>query len=134
MSLCLTFSVCLSLKGFFAGKRISDLIMSRNTETVSGEWLQSCHQELGLIATRVHLLRNIIIVLSHINFITVYRIVIIIERNSPSQQDRPTTDTGDHWSVRRRLRGILNQINQICLQKWRIFWAITMVMYIQSKS
>ena len=77
----------LSLEGFLAWQRVANIVVGCHAETVGGEWVQSCHQELGLIHASIHLLHLLIIVLPDKYFVAVDGIMVVIEGDSPGQQD-----------------------------------------------
>ena len=70
--------------------------------------MQSSHQELGLIHTRAHLLRLLILVLADIDFVAVDGVVVVIERDGPGEQDGPAADAADHGPVGRGLGTVLH--------------------------
>ena len=76
----------LGLKGFLAWQRVATIVVSCHPETVSGEWVQSCHQELGLVHSGIHLLHMLIIVLSDKYFVAVNGIMVVIEWDGPGEQ------------------------------------------------
>ena len=103
----LTFSVRLSLKRLFAWHGKSNFVLSWHLEAVSCKRLEASHQKSGLIDSGVNFSALHAIILPCPYPVADDRVMVVIERCCPCQQNRSACDAGNHGPVGWRLWSIL---------------------------